>query len=211
MRQASPKRISHSQQGAKAMQFEYDPALNEWLTVIKLAVIEGVPEVIRATPASDRPHALLLLYQDSSSESFDLTHLLVGSSIVNRCRVAYADHSSFVDCVWRPQQTLDDHVRAMPFGGHELNEALQSAYELMLAANKSDLPLPDEGGLFLPVRQTLYQAARELNERNWSAAANVDPDFVVVALDFIGCWTSDDLRGCLSETKRQRLIDRGLL
>jgi hypothetical protein len=196
------------------MQFQYDQSLDGVLESIEAALVERVPAKVKSLAVTEPCYALFLWYFDSSTDEYSPLVGLGTHAVRDACGRQYAgDESERIDCLWRPQQTLENH-RLIPqhhLNDESLREQCNRAYELMLAANTSDLPLPDEGEILLPFRSMLWRVARRLNDIDWREILNVDDGFVVAALELTGYWLDEDLRASVPELKFARLKERGLL
>ena len=133
--------------------------------------------------------------------------------MIDACTAQYpSERKSRVDCIWRPQQTLEDHrlIRTHKIAAPGLRKHCRTAYALILAADPSELPLAEEGEILAPFRTMMRRVAATLCGREWTELP-ADDAFVVVALDSIGYWLKDDLKAGIPSARRKILKQRGLL
>jgi hypothetical protein len=170
-------------------------------------LMSTLPKMIVRLASQEPVYALFLWYHDSSSTDVTPQFGLGTRSVSQQCELEYADSvESRNVCVWAPQQWLSNPSRrSFDIGQSEVGTKLQTncqaAYSLMLAANKSDLPLPDEGEILMPFRMMMRRCAVRMNDIDWSNDLDLDDGFVVVALNYTGYWLNDDLQACIPPQK----------
>lgn len=195
------------------MEFQYSPSLETLLSSLEGMIVEHVPPVIGRARITEPCYAVFLWYHDSSV--VDCTpEVGVGTdSVLRACQAQYSTEESRIDCLWRPQQSLDDSraLVRLSLKDRSLQSNCKKAYALIMEANKSEFPLDDEGVLLTPFRQMMRRVAARLNKTDWTNLIRTDESFVVVALDSIGYWLHDDLDVGLTRTSRDALLRRGLL
>lgn len=196
------------------MTFQYDPSLEDLLDRIETSFIDAVPKCVRKLAIKEPCYAIILWYHDSATDNHTPQIGVLTQSIRDACHEQYqSDSDSRIDCLWRPQQVLDDYqlIRERTITVPKLRKQCNEAYSLMLAADQSPLPLADESGILMPYRKMIRRAAKKLADFEWSTILTVDYSFVVVALDYTGDWLYDDLEAGLTKSHRHELAKRGLL
>src|SRR5690606_30450399 len=106
---------------------------------------------------------------------------------------------------------VDELITQGSFKDSDFATKCNDAYSLMLAANTTGLPLEDEGELLSPFRQMMHRVARRLNGTDWNDVLPTTDDFVVVSMDTIGYWLTEDLERSIPESKYAVLQKRGFL
>ena len=195
------------------MQFDYDARLDGLLSSIEATLIAELPAAIRRLSIAEPCYALFIWYEDSGVDDFAPLFGIGTQSVLDACEVQYSsDADSRIGCIWSPQQTLEDSdlIRRHSIDKPGFSEQCNSAYSLMLAANKSELPLDDESVILLPFRSMLYRVASKLTDADWTGILRTDDRFVVVASDCTGYWLSDDFEACVPSRKRKLLEKQGL-
>jgi hypothetical protein len=194
--------------------FEYDKRLDGLLTSIEETLVAELPVAVARLEVAEPSYALFLWYCDSSMVDPSIECSVGTRGIQNACAQQYDDDDdSRIDCTWRPQQRIEDWqlIKRLKIQLPQLTEPCAAAYAMIFAADKSPLPLEDEGELLLPLRKMLYRAASRLTAYDWSQVLDVDDSFVVVALEYTGYWLDRDLAACVPPGKCERLVKRGLL
>jgi hypothetical protein len=196
--------------------FNYSPDLAGLLVTIEEELVARTPEVIAGLKLSEPAYAVFLWYDDSSTlPTMICPELGVGTmSLHGACAAEYDDdRDAFLNCIWRPNQEMDDAVVKARFKDQSLAARCQQAYRLMWAANTTDQPLPEaeDAELLLPFRSMMHRVALRLNDRNWEGILTPTDEFVVLAADTIGYWLPADMAASLPASKRELLRRRQLL
>jgi len=197
------------------MNFKYHPKLATLLKNVEQFLIATIPNTVRSLHINEPVYAVFLWYQDSSVADGFAPQFGVGTeSVLLACNRQYpTDRLAATDCRWRPQQVVEDMnlVRQRGFPSTDFMRECNEAYSIMLAANETGRPLPDEGELLWPFRAMMHSVATRLNEIDWKNFLNITDDFVVVSLDSIGNWLAEDLKESMSAGKYLMLQKRNLL
>ena len=197
------------------MIFEYDSRLPVLLTQIEEFVVGQLPKMVREKRLGSSASVLFLWYHDSSSAGDFTPYVGVATDgLKAACEEQGEDKESVVDCYWRPQQYLDDPSNVLSyvdFQDEAFTGRCNDAYAMMLAANTSMLPLPDESEILLPFRTAMHSAAKRLNAMEWSSVLPVIDDFAVVSTDWTGIWCDEDLAESIPAPRYNLLLQRGLL
>lgn len=194
------------------MSFEYAPRLFEILPEIEAWLIAKPPRAIRKKRMTEPAYAVFLWYHDSSSDGDFAPYCGAAlDSIRAECAKRYEDRADANFCIWCPQQNMDELTVSGWFNDVGLDSLCNEAYALMLAANKTGLPLMDEGEILLPLRQMMHRVAQRLNSLDWSDVLPTTDDFMVVSTNTIGYWDAEDLQCSIPEAKLAVLRERGLL
>lgn len=198
------------------MKFGYDSRLLPLLADIEGYLIANTPAVIAELKVAEPAYAVFLWYDDSSTQPDHIRPLLaVGTMSLKKACAEEAENGeeSFTDCIWRPNQVMEDELIFGRFAGPNLAKKCQEAYRLMWAANTTGKPLPerDDAELLRPFRSMMHHVAWRLNDFDWSKVLPTTDDFVVVAADQIGYWLLEDMASSIPLAKREVLQKRGLL
>lgn len=203
--------------GGTSVKFNYSPELPDILAIIEDYLVTQTPNTVANLKVSEPAYAVFLWYDDSSTLPTMICPTLgVGTtSLKNACSKEYGDdQESFLDCIWRPNQMMDDEVVTGRFKERKTLAAhCQQAYWLMWAANTTGKPLPaqEDAELLLPFRSMMHRVALRLNELSWDGFLTPTDDFVVLAVDAIGYWQPADMDASIPAAKRKLLHKRRLL
>ena len=194
------------------MGFRYDKKLPALLANIEESLVSKTPGAVAKLKVHEPAYAVFLWYDDSSTCGDFVPDFGVGvESVRSACAQKYGDRESVNDCNWRPQQVVTEMIPRGRFKDRGFISQCNEAYSLMLAANRSGLPLEDEGELLRPFRSMMHRVAFHLNEYEWADILNTVQEFVIIAADRIGYWLVEDLRKSIPKAKLKLLEQRGLL
>ncbi len=171
----------------KAQRPERGEALRELAERVRARLVLAVPAAVKAAGVRERCYCLVLSHGETL---FPLT-LILGTEAERRAILA-ARGPAGRTYLYSPSVLavlLDD-----PAG--ERDRALLD--EGIARANAWDLG-----------RQTLWQVARELGERDWSGVLDVTDDFVALALDYEADELAESLAACASPERLALLRARG--
>jgi hypothetical protein len=202
--------------GDTAVKFEYASRLLPLLREIEGYLIANTPAVIANLKVTDPAYAVFLWYDDSSTLPAHICPSLAvaTTSLRKACADEFeGDEESFTDCLWRPNQVMEDELVYGRFADPSLANKCQEAYRLMWAANTTGKPLParEDAELLRLFRSTMHRVATRLNDFDWGKTLPTTDDFVVAAVDRIGYWLIEDMASSIPPTKRKVLRNRGLL
>jgi hypothetical protein len=195
------------------VKFDYGSRLPALLADIESYLIANTPTAIASLKVAEPAYAVFLWYDDSSTLPTDIcpTFGVGTASLRNACAEAFEDEQSlFTNCIWRPNQEMDDELVEGRFQDPALAIKCQDAYRLMWSANTTGQPLParEDAELLRPFRSMMHRAASRLNDFDWSEMLPTMDGFVVVAIDRIGYWLIDDMAASIPPAKRRVLEER---
>jgi hypothetical protein len=195
--------------------FDYSPALADLLATVEADLVAQTPKAIARRKVSEPAYAVFLWYDDSSTLPTMIgPELGVGTaSLRAACAEEYDDRESFLNCVWRPNQEMEDEVVRVRFKDKSLAARCQQASRLMWAANTTGKPLPEaeDAELLSPFRSMMHGVALRLNELDWEGILTPTDDFVVLAADAVGYWVPADMAASIPAAKRELLRRHRLL
>jgi hypothetical protein len=195
------------------VKFDYDPRLLALLADIEGYLIANTPTAIANLKVAEPAYTVFLWYDDSSTRPTQICPSFgVGTtSLRNACAEEFEDDpDSFTNCIWRPNQEMDDELVEGRFKDPTLASRCQDAYRLMWPANTTGNPLAarEDAELLRPFRAMMHRAASRLNEFEWGKTLPTTDDFVVVAVDRIGYWLLEDMAASIPPPKRTVLRER---
>lgn len=194
------------------MRFIFDKKLPALLTEIEETLVAMTPKSVAKLRVSEPAYAVFLWYEDSSVCGDFVPSFGVGvESMRVECSRRSDNRDSVNDCIWRPQQEIAEFLPSGRFKERALIEKCNEAYDLMLAANKTGLPLEDEGEILRPFRSMMHRVASRLNLHPWDKVLKTMEEFVVVSLDQIGYWIDEDMKKSIPEARLKLLKQRGLI
>lgn len=197
------------------MKFDYGSRLPPLLADIESYLIANTPAVLANLKVAESAYAVFLWYDDSSTLPAHICPTLgVGTTSLKKACAEEAEDGpeSFIDCIWRPNQVLEDEIICAGFPDTSLENKCQEAYRLMWAANTTGKPLPEreDAELLRPFRSMMHRVASQLNDFDWGKTFPITDDFVVTAADRIGYWLVEDMGSSIPLTKCEVLRERGL-
>jgi hypothetical protein len=189
------------------VKFDYGSRLLGLLADIEGYLIANTPTAIANLKVAEPAYAVFLWYDDSSTLPAQIcpTFGVGTASLRNACAEEFEDdQDSFTNCIWRPNQEMDDELIEGRFKDPTLASKCQDAYRLMWSANTTGKPLParEDAELLRPFRSMMHRAALRLNDIDWDKKLPTTDDFVVVAVDRIGYWLLEDMAASISPPKR---------
>jgi hypothetical protein len=195
--------------------FDYGSRLLPLLADIEGYLVANTPPVIANLKVTEAAYAVFLWYDDSSTLPAHIGPTLgVGTTSLRKaCAEEFEDdHDSFTDCIWRPNQVMEDELVCGGFADPSLASKCQEAYRLMWAANTMGKPLParEDAELLRPFRSMMHRVASRLNDFDWGKTLPTTDDFVVAAVDRIGYWLLEDMVASIPPPKRTVLEKRRL-
>jgi hypothetical protein len=194
------------------VQFVYDDKLPRLLAETEELLVSQTPRAVARLRISERAYAVFLWYDDSSSAGDFAPYFGVGvESVRAACAKRYERRPEVNDCIWRPQQIISEPLPGGRIEDRAFASRCNAAYALMLAANTTGLPLPDEGDLLRPFRSMMHRVATRLNQFNWAQLLDPVEEFVVVSASRIGDWLREDLKESIPDEKYRLLQRLGLL
>lgn len=199
------------------MKFDYDPELPPLLAEIESFLAANAPAAIGRLKVAEPAYAAFLWYDDSSTLPSQIcpTFGVGTTSLKKACAEQSADYrDGFIDCLWRPNQVLEEKLVTGGFEDQSLSRNCQKAYRLMWAANTTGKPLSEleeEAELLGPFRSMMHWVALRLNDLDWSKILPTTNDFVVTTGDYIGYWLLEDMAASIPPMKFELLRKRRLL
>jgi hypothetical protein len=195
------------------VKFDYGSRLLALLADIEGYLIANTPTAIASLKVAEPAYAVFLWYDDSSTLPTQIcpTFGVGTTSLRNACAQEFEDdQDSFTNCIWRPNQEMDDELVEGRFTDPTLASKCQDAYRLMWSANTTGTPLParEDAELLRPFRSMMHRAALRLNDFDWGKMLPTTDEFVVVAVDRIGYWLLEDMAASIPPPKRTVLRKR---
>lgn len=197
------------------MEFDYGSQLQPLLSAFEAYLIANTPAAVSNLKVAEPAYAVFLWYDDSSTLPSQIcpTFGVGTASLKQACADEFEDdQESFTNCIWRPNQEMEDEVHTGTFNHPRLASQCQEVYRLMWAANTTGQPLPqrEDAELLRPFRSMMHRVALQLNDFDWQKVLPITDDFVVVTVDLIGYWLLEDMGASIPPAKLTVLKKRHL-